>query len=74
MGPNYWAMLGTHVHNENLFSHKVKKEGKPRGKNPLPKREMKNTHDVWMDRVIKIPPLQHISTIYNREKREGEEI
>ena len=45
-------MLGTHAHN----AHKVEKEGKPHGKNPPPKREMKK-QDAWMDVVIKTPPL-----------------
>ena len=48
-------MLGTHVH--NAISHKAEKEGKPHGKNPPPKREMKNTHDIWMNGVIKTTPL-----------------
>ena len=61
-------MLGTHVH--TTISHKAEKEGKTHGKNPPPKREMKNTHDVWMDGVIKTPPLQHTSSIYIREKSE----
>ena len=54
MGPGYQAMLGTHVHNEIQY-RKMEKEGKPHGKNPPPKREMKR--DAWMDGVIKIPPL-----------------
>ena len=48
-------MLGTHVHNEDAISHKVGKEGKPHGKNPPPKREIKK--DAWMDGVIRTPPL-----------------
>ena len=56
-------MLGTYVHNANAISHKADKEGKPHGKNPPPKREMKNTHDVWMDGVIKTP-LRKILTWY----------
>ena len=61
-------MLGTHVQNvkNNSSSHKVEKERKSHGKNPPPKREMKK-QDAWMDGVIKRPPLQHISCIYNRE-------
>ena len=27
--------------------------------------------DAWMDGVIKTPPLQHTSSIYNRELGEG---
>ena len=27
--------------------------------------------DAWMDGVIKTPPLQHTSSIYNREEGEG---
>ena len=34
------------------ISRKAEKEGKPHGKNPPPKREMKR--DAWMDGVIKI--------------------
>ena len=63
MGPNYKAMLGTHVHNENAISHKVEKGEKLHGKNPPPKREMKR-QDVWMNEVIKTLPLQHTSRIY----------
>ena len=55
MDPGYKAMLGTQVHNANAISHKVEKEGKPHGKNPPPKREIRK--DAWMDGVIKTPPL-----------------
>ena len=48
------------------ISHKAGKEGKPHGKNPPPKREMKK--DAWMDGVIKTPPLRHAFDIYIREK------
>ena len=68
MDPGYQAMLGTHVHNANAISHKVGKEGKPHGKNPPPKREMKG--DAWMDEVIKTPPLRHTPSIYKKEKGE----
>ena len=54
------------------ISHKVGKEGKPHGKIPPPKREMKG--DTWMDGVIKTPPLQHTSSIYKREKGEGQNL
>ena len=50
----------------NAISHKVEKDGKPHGKNPPPKRDMKK-QDAWMDGVIKTPPLQYTSCIYNRE-------
>ena len=55
MGPNYEAILGTHVHNECKSLIKQGKREKPRGKKPPPKREMKE--DAWMDGVIKTPPL-----------------
>ena len=45
----------------------MEKEGKPHGKNPPPKREMKR-QDAWMDGVIKTPPLRHTSSIYKREE------
>ena len=50
---------------KNASSHKVEKERKPHGKNPPPKREMKE--DAWMDGVIKTLPLCYASCIYNRE-------
>ena len=56
-------MLGTQVHNE--ISHKAEKEGKPRGKNPPPKREI--NMDASMDGVIRTPPLGHTPNIYIRE-------
>ena len=37
------------------ISHKVEKEGKPHGKNPLPKREINK--DALMDGVIKTTPI-----------------
>ena len=63
MGPGYQAMLGTEVH--NAISHKEKKEGKPCGKNPPPKREINK--DASMDGVIRTPPLGHTPKIYKRE-------
>ena len=51
----------------NAISHKVEKEGKPHGKNPHPKREMKK-QDAWMDGVIKTP--QDIHQVYTKEKYE----
>ena len=63
MGPGYYAILGTHVH--NAIPHKVGKEGKPHGKNRPPKRETKK--DASMDGVIKTPPLGHTPKIYIRE-------
>ena len=64
-------MLGTHVHNANAnaISHKVEEEGKPRGKNPPPKREMKKyarCMDGWSNQD---PPLRHTSSIYKREEQ-----
>ena len=47
MGRNNQAMLGTHVNNANEISHKAKKEGKPHGKNHLPKRDEKGCMDGW---------------------------
>ena len=35
----------------------------------LPQKE--RWKDIWMDVVIKTPPLQHTSSIYNRELGEG---
>ena len=69
MGPSYKAMLGTHVHNANAISHKVEKEGKPHGKNPPPKREMKK--DAWIYGVIKTPhyDIHPIYTIESDKKR-----
>ena len=58
-------MLGTHVHNENVISHKVEKEGKPHGKNPPPKREIskiKKMREKKTSGKEKIPP--------RRKKRE----
>ena len=49
----------------NAVSHKAEKEGKPCGKNPPPKREMK---DVWMDGVINTPPY-NIHQVYTKEKK-----
>ena len=40
----------------NEISLKTEKEGKPHGKSPPPKREMKK-QDAWMDAVIKTPPI-----------------
>ena len=65
-------MLGTHVHNENAISHKVEKEGKPHGKNPPAKREMKR--DAWMDVIIKTPSLQYTYSIYNSEEWEEQDL
>ena len=64
-------MLGTYVHNENAISNKVEKEGKPHGKNPPQKREMKR-QDAWMDEVIKTPPHYDIHQVYTVEKWEKE--
>ena len=60
------GLLGTHVQ-RNAISHKAEKEGKPHGKKPSPKKRDENTHDVWMDGVIKTPPLRHTSSMYKRE-------
>ena len=49
----------------NAISRKVEKEAKPHGKNPPPKREIKE--DAWMDGVINNPPLCHTSNIYKGE-------
>ena len=51
--------------NINAISHKVEKEGKPHGKKPSPKREMKE--DAWMDGVIKTP-YYDIHQVYIIEK------
>ena len=46
----------------------MEKEGKPHGKNPPPKREMKM--DALMDGVIKIPPIMtYIQYIQERNWR-----
>ena len=59
-----WLLGHVRLHNKDAISHKVEKEGKPYRKNPPPKREMK---DVWMDGLIKTPPLRHTLGIYNKE-------
>ena len=46
----------------NAISQKIKKEGKPHGKNPPPKREMKK-QDARMDGVNKTPITTHIMYI-----------
>ena len=51
------------------ISHKSEKEGKPHGKNPPPKREMKE--DAWMDGVIKTTHYD-IHPVYTSEKNEKE--
>ena len=61
------------MYKRNVTSHKAKKEGKPHGKKPPPKREIKR-HDVWMDGVIKTPSLRHTSSIYSKELGEGQNI
>ena len=50
------------------ISRKAGKEGKPHGKKPPPKREMKE--DAWMDGVIKTPPHYDIHPIYTIENDE----
>ena len=67
MDSSYKVMLGTHVHNDMQISHKAEKEGKPHGKNPPPKREIKR--DAWMDGVIKTPHY-NIHPVYTKEKWE----
>ena len=49
------------------ISHKAGKDGKSRGKNPPPKREM----IAWMDGVIKTPHYD-IHPVYKSEKNEKE--
>ena len=58
-------MLGTHVH--NAISHEVEKEGKPHGKNPPPKREMKKKRciDGWSNQD---PPHYDIHQVYTSKK------
>ena len=57
MGPDYKAMLGTHVQKKcstynvmqcNEISHKVEKEGKPHGKKPPPKQRDNYTKERYM--------------------------
>ena len=70
IGPDYKAILGTHVQNKCKCTSLIKREKreKPHGKKPSPKKRDKE--DAWMDGVIKTPPLQHTSNIYIERKEE----
>ena len=63
-------MLGAHVHDANVISHKVEKEGKSHGKNPPPKREMKK-NTQYMDGWSNQDPLitTYIQYIHKRKMR-----
>ena len=61
-------MLRTQVQNANAISHKVKKEGKPHGKNPPPKREMKRMHG-WSNQDPTHYNIHPIDTIENDERK-----
>ena len=73
MGPDYQAILGTHVQNECICKCtspiKWGKRENNVGENHPPKREMRK--DAWMDGVIKTPPLGHTS-MYIQERMEKE--
>ena len=62
-------MLGTQVHNADTIHHKAEKEGKPHGKNPPPKREMKRMHG-WSNQDPPIMTYIQIQKENDERKRD----
>ena len=69
MGPDYQAMLGTHVHNENAI---YGERGKASWEKPSPKkRDEKGCMDGWSNQD---PPITtYIQYIHKRKMRRGRE-